>query len=60
MKDLFTLNQRRILITGSSRGLGWAMARAMDEAGATVILNGRDRDLLEKQRKELEALKISS
>ena len=55
MRDLFTLNQRRILITGSSRGLGWAMARAMAEAGATVILNGRDRDLLEQRRKELEA-----
>ena len=55
MKDLFTLNQRRILITGSSRGLGWAMARTMAEAKATVILNGRDRDLLEKRRKELEA-----
>ncbi len=31
------------------------MACAMAEAGATVILNGRDRDLLEKRRKELEA-----
>ncbi len=55
MKDLFGLNQRKILITGSSRVLGWAMSRAMAEAKATVILNGRDRDLLEKRRKELEA-----
>ena len=31
------------------------MAHAMAEAGVTVILNGRDRDLLEKRRKELEA-----
>ena len=44
--NLFSLNDQVILVTGSSRGLGWEMAKAMAEAGATVILNGRDRELL--------------
>lgn len=40
--SVFDLSGRRALITGSSRGLGLAMARALAEAGASVILNGRD------------------
>jgi 3-oxoacyl-[acyl-carrier protein] reductase len=30
------------LVTGSTRGIGWASARALAERGATVIVNGRD------------------
>ena len=51
--NLFSLNDQIILVTGSSRGLGWEMAKAMAEAGATVILNGRDRELLSKRQNEL-------
>lgn len=29
-------------MTGSSRGLGFAMAKALAEAGAAIVLNGRD------------------
>ena len=52
--NLFSLNDQVILVTGSSRGLGWEMAKAMAEAGATVVLNGRDRELLSKRQNELE------
>jgi gluconate 5-dehydrogenase len=38
----FSLAGKTVLVTGSSRGLGWAMAEAMAEAGAHVVLNGRD------------------
>ncbi|WP_332693955.1 SDR family oxidoreductase [Devosia sp.] len=38
----FDLSGKRALITGSSRGLGFAMARALAGAGAAVILNARD------------------
>jgi gluconate 5-dehydrogenase len=38
----FDLSGQRALITGSSRGLGFAMARALADAGAAVILNARD------------------
>lgn len=42
MADLFSLDGKVAMITGASRGLGWAMARAMAEAGAHVVINGRD------------------
>ena len=39
---LFDLSGRIALVTGSSRGLGLTLARGLAEAGATLILNGRD------------------
>jgi gluconate 5-dehydrogenase len=46
--DLFSLQGRRALVTGSSQGLGFVMARGLAEAGATVVLNGRNTDKLAK------------
>ena len=40
---LFNLEGRIALITGSSQGIGFALARGLAEHGATVIINGRDR-----------------
>lgn len=42
------LSNQTALITGAARGLGFAIAKAMAAAGATVLLNGRDRATLEK------------
>ena len=42
MSDLFSLAGRRALVTGSSQGIGLALARGMAAAGAEVVLNGRD------------------
>ncbi len=39
---LFDLTGRLALITGSSQGIGFALARGLADAGAKVILNGRD------------------
>ena len=39
---LFDLSGRTALITGSGQGLGFAIARGLAQAGATVVLNGRD------------------
>lgn len=39
---LFDLTGRRALVTGSSQGIGLALARGLAEAGAQVVLNGRD------------------
>jgi gluconate 5-dehydrogenase len=39
---LFDLTGRTALITGSSRGLGRAMAEGLAEAGAAIVLNGAD------------------
>ena len=40
--QLFNLKGRRALVTGSSQGIGLALARGLAEAGAQVVLNGRD------------------
>jgi gluconate 5-dehydrogenase len=47
MNDLFDLTGRTALVTGSTRGLGLALARALAEAGARVGINGRSRDACE-------------
>jgi len=41
MNDLFDLTGRTALVTGSTRGLGLALARALADAGARVGINGR-------------------
>lgn len=43
----FSLAGRTALVTGSVRGLGFEMARGLAEAGARVILNGREPATLE-------------
>ena len=45
--ELFNLKGRIALVTGSSRGLGKAMAQGLGEAGAVVVLNSRGHDELE-------------
>jgi NAD(P)-dependent dehydrogenase (short-subunit alcohol dehydrogenase family) len=42
----FDLDGRVALVTGASSGIGTAIARAMSEAGARVVLTGRDEDRL--------------
>ena len=43
-RALFDLTGKTALVTGSSDGLGRTMARGLAEAGARVILNGRNAD----------------
>ena len=43
---MFSLEGKVALVTGASRGLGWAMAKSLAEAGATVLINGRDASTL--------------
>ncbi len=45
--QLFDLTGRIALITGSSQGLGFTIGRGLGEAGATLILNGRNQKKLE-------------
>ena len=53
MSDLFTLDGKVALVTGSSRGLGFAMAEALAAHGALVVLNGRDETTLAERAGEL-------
>lgn len=40
--DTFRLDGRLALVTGSSSGIGLALARGLGQAGAALVLNGRD------------------
>jgi gluconate 5-dehydrogenase len=53
--DLFDLSGRRALITGASRGIGYAMAVALSAAGAHVVLNGRTEASLQDAAARLRA-----
>ncbi|MET0292844.1 MAG: SDR family oxidoreductase [Steroidobacteraceae bacterium] len=52
---LFDLTGRTALITGASRGIGFAIATALSAAGARVILNGRQRPALDEAAARLRA-----
>lgn len=54
--DRFSLAGKRLFLTGGSRGLGREMALALAEAGADVILTGRDADSLQRTADEIRAL----
>ena len=52
----FQLNGRTALITGSTRGIGWAIAKEMAASGATVYINGREKKVLDARCKNLSDL----
>ncbi|TWG53877.1 MULTISPECIES: SDR family oxidoreductase [unclassified Aminobacter] len=53
MKNPFDLSGRTALVTGSSRGLGFAIAKGLAEAGAAVVLNGVNTKRLADAAEEL-------
>ncbi|OCP21233.1 MULTISPECIES: SDR family oxidoreductase [unclassified Ensifer] len=54
--SLFSLEGKRALITGSSQGIGFALARGLAEHGASIVLNGRDRGKLDDAARSLRTL----
>ena len=56
--NLFSLAGRRALITGSSQGIGLALAHGLASAGAEVVLNGRDAAKLAKAAKALPGARL--
>lgn len=53
--QIFDLTGSRALITGSSQGIGFALARGLAGAGAEIVLNGRDTAKLSAAAAVLEA-----
>ncbi|MEQ8653664.1 MAG: SDR family oxidoreductase [Kiloniellales bacterium] len=45
-EGLFDLSGLRALVTGASQGIGFTLARGLAEAGAGLVINGRDRQKL--------------
>lgn len=58
--SLFDLRSKRALITGGTQGIGLAIARGLGEAGATIIINARSQDKMEKAVMELRASGIDA
>jgi NAD(P)-dependent dehydrogenase (short-subunit alcohol dehydrogenase family) len=56
MSELFDLSGRVAIITGTSRGLGQYMGRALARAGADLVITSRKRDSLSAFKLEIEAL----
>ena len=52
--SLFDLTGQRALVTGSSQGIGLALAKGLAAAGASVVLNGRDESKLTEAAAQFE------
>lgn len=55
VNPLFDLSGKRALITGSSQGIGFGLAKGLAQAGASIVLNGRDREKLQAAAQQLTA-----
>lgn len=55
MFDLFSLEGRVALVTGSAQGLGYTVAKGLQQAGARVVLNDVSAAALERARAGLNA-----
>jgi NAD(P)-dependent dehydrogenase (short-subunit alcohol dehydrogenase family) len=53
MSQLFNLEGKNCLVTGGSKGMGKAMAMALAEHGAKVVISSRKMDQLEETAKEI-------
>lgn len=56
--QLFDLSGKTALITGSSQGIGYTLAKGLAEAGARIVLNGRNVAKLDKAAEALGALTL--
>lgn len=56
--DLFSLTGKTALITGSTRGIGFALAHGLGKAGAHVLINGRTADIVQAVVDELNTQSI--
>src|SRR5579871_239028 len=52
-KDQFDLSGRHAIVTGASRGIGYAIARGLAQRGASVVITGRKADTLAAAAEQL-------
>lgn len=56
---MFSLTGRTVLVTGSTQGIGFGLARGLAEAGARVVINGRTAEKVDRAVSELTSLGLS-
>ena len=54
IQDLFGLTGKRAFISGSSKGIGFALAKGLAGAGASIVINGRNEEMLAASALQLE------
>ena len=57
---MFDLTGKIALVTGASRGLGWAMAQALANAGAHIMINARDANAVAERVAQLKARSLQA
>lgn len=55
-----SLQNKTVIITGGSKGIGRVLALRVAKEGANVVITGRNKTDLQKTRKEIENVKINS
>ena len=60
MAELLNMSGRTVLLTGATKGMGLAMARAIGAAGGQVVLTGRTRDVVQRVATDLATQGISA
>ena len=56
---MFDLTGKRILITGSTQGIGFALSKALSESGATVWINGTNEEKAKKATDKIKTVKLA-
>jgi NAD(P)-dependent dehydrogenase (short-subunit alcohol dehydrogenase family) len=58
-EEMFDLTGKRALITGSTQGIGFALAKSLSEAGAAVFINGTNEEKAKRAAEQIEGSHIA-
>lgn len=56
---MFDLLEKKALITGSTQGIGFAIAKCLSEAGATVFINGTSEEKAKRAAEQIEGAQLA-
>lgn len=50
------INEQVVIITGSTKGIGFSIAKSLVQKGAAIVINGRDEEKVEETIKKLQSM----